>query len=48
VTESPHRRAHESGWQKQGRRRWDLPPNLTKCLLAAIPVLGAALAHAYM
>lgn len=44
--EHPQRRAtdHHHGWTSSGRRRWDLPPNVTKVLLAMIPVLLAAIA----
>lgn len=42
------RRDHHSGWTDRGRRRWDLPPNVTKVLLALVGILASAVAHAYV
>jgi hypothetical protein len=42
TTEQSTDRRHggHSGWHR-GRRRWDLPPNVTKILLASIPIILA-------
>jgi cell division protein FtsB len=47
VPQVPERRARPSGWTTRGRRRWDLPPNVTKVLLALIPILAGIAANGY-
>lgn len=46
AAQPPERRDPSSGWAR-GRRRWDLPPNVTKVLLALIPILTAIAANGY-
>ena len=49
MVEAPDNEADRrpSGWHK-GRRRWDLPPNVTKILLALVPVLAAIAVQGHM